>query len=67
MRLREPNLEFKFLNFGLGFFVYKNMKKKEINSKEGQKLFAKLIADVFLKQLIANQNINIAKGKLFKK
>jgi hypothetical protein len=43
------------------------MKKKEINSKEGQKLFAKLIADVFLKQLIANQNINIAKGKLFKK
>jgi hypothetical protein len=43
------------------------MRKKEIGNKDNQKLFAKLIADVFLKQLITNKNIIIAKGRLFKK
>ena len=42
------------------------MEKKKMNDKNNQKLFAKLIADIFLKQLISKQNIIIAKGKLLK-
>jgi hypothetical protein len=38
--------------------------KKQLKKKE--RLFAKLIAQLLLRQFIEEQKINIAKGKLFK-